>query len=491
MAEGQGAGQGPGAGQGQGAGARALQSSPMPRTNVLLVAIDTLRSDHVGCYGYARDVSPHLDRIAREGVVFEEHFAPHIPTHPGFTTLFTGMDCFTHQRVRLGGDVLPDGRIRTLAQLLADAGYHTAAVDNLPEWFRQGFATYETYKWPWEMAPGAEWRRAEVVNERALPLLEQLAAGARGGEPFFLFLHYWDPHTPYLPPSPFSRMYYAGDEKDPAHLDGPHSMQAPFEFEVFNEYFKAWIAPDVTDTRFVAAEYDALIAYVDSALQHLWQALRDLSIDDSTLIVITSDHGEVLDEHPCWFDHHGLYESNVRVPFILRHPGGLPAGKRVRGLVRHQDQMPTILEHIGLPEVAAREQMDGRSALPLLRRRNGAGVTDAVYLTENTWMRKRAWRTPEWKLIDGMEPDIHNFPLLELYHLPTDPTEQRNLATERPDVVADLQAAMLTHVAQRVRATGKPDPMSYQRFVNRKITGPRRPEAQQYVAGKAATTTGR
>ena len=125
------------------------------KTNVLLIAIDTLRADHVASHGYPRVVSPHLDRIAAEGVIFEDHFAPHIPTHPGFTTLFTGMDAFTHQRVRLGGDVLPRPEIKTLAQLLQEAGYRTAAVDNLPEWFRQGFELYETYKWPWEMRPGA------------------------------------------------------------------------------------------------------------------------------------------------------------------------------------------------------------------------------------------------------------------------------------------------------------------------------------------------
>jgi arylsulfatase A-like enzyme len=461
------------------------------RTNVLLIAIDTLRSDHLSSYGYPRLTSPHLDRIAAEGAIFEDHVAPHIPTHPGFTTLFTGMDAFSHQRVRLGGDVLPDPAIKTLAQLLGEAGYVTAAVDNLPAWFRQGFEHYESYEWPWPMEPGQGWRRAEVVNGRALPMLDRLAGGAATGQPFFLFLHYWDPHTPYLPPAPFRRQFYGGDEKALAHLDGDHSMRAPFEFEVFNEYFKAWIESDVSDTRFVAAEHDALISYVDVALRHVWQRLEHHGLDESTLVVITSDHGEVLDEHPCWFDHHGLYDANVRVPLILRQPGRIPAGARVRGFVRHQDQAPTILDHVGLGDVARREGMDGRSAIPLIDGRGRRGLSDAVYLTENTWMRKRAWRTREWKLIDGMEPDIHGFPLLELYHLPTDPAEQHNLASERPDVVATLQAALLAYVARRVRETGKPDPMSYQRFVNRRISGRRRPEAQQYVAGQAATTSGR
>ncbi|MGH2370510.1 MAG: sulfatase family protein, partial [Chloroflexota bacterium] len=426
-----------------------------------------------------------------QGVIFDEHFAPHIPTHPGFTTLFTGMDAFTHQRVRLGGDVLPDPQIKTLAELLGEAGYRTAAVDNLPEWFRRGFEVYETYKWPWPMAPAEGWRRAEVINERAQPVLDDLAASAADGKPFFLFLHYWDPHTPYLTPPPFRRAFYGGDEKDPAHLDGPHSMKGPFEFEVFNQYFQAWIEPDVTDTRFVAAEYDALIAYVDVALQHVWQRLQHHHLDETTLVVITSDHGEVLDEHPCWFDHHGLYEGNVRVPLILRHPGRLPAGRRVQGFVRHQDQAPTILDHLGLADIIEREKMDGQSALPLIRDNGEGDLTGSVYLTENTWMRKRGWRTREWKLIDGMEPDIHQFPLIELYHLPSDPAEQHNLATERPDVVAQLQAEMLAWLARRVRETGKPDPMSYQRFVNRKITGPKRQEAKQYVAGQATTKTGR
>jgi arylsulfatase A-like enzyme len=461
------------------------------KTNVLLIAIDTLRADHLGSHGYPRVVSPHLDRIAAEGVVFEDHFAPHIPTHPGFTTLFTGMDAFSHQRVRLGGDVLPRPEIKTLAQLLQEAGYRTAAVDNLPEWFRQGFELYETYKWPWEMRPGAAWRRAELVNERALPLIDQLAAESAEGRPFFLFLHYWDPHTPYLPPPPYARLFYGGNEKDPAQLDGTHSMRGPFEFDVFSEYFKAWIEPDVADSRFVSAEYDACIAYVDAALQHVWQRLTHHGLDETTLVAITSDHGEVLDDHPCWFDHHGLYDANVRVPFILRRPGALPPGTRVRGFVGHQDQAPTILEQVGLGELAGRERMDGRSALPLIGGRGARGLRDGVYLTENTWMRKRAWRTREWKLIDGMEPDIHEFPLLELYHLPDDPAEQRNLAAERPEVVADLQVHLLGWLARRVRETGQPDPMSYQRFVNRKITGPRRPEAQQYVAGQAATRSGR
>ena len=181
----------------------------------------------------------------------------------------------------------------------------------------------------------------------------------------------------------------------------------------------------------------------------------------------------------------------MRVPFILRQPGRLPAGKRVKGFVRHQDQAPTILDHVGLGEVARRERMDGASALPLVRGRSERGLAGHVFLTENTWMRKRAWRTREWKLVDGMEPDIHGLPLVELYHLPSDPGEQRNLATARPEVVAQLQADMLAWLARRVRETGRPDPMSYQRFVNRKITGPRRQEARQYVAGQAATRTGR
>jgi len=436
---------------------------PAP-ANVVLIVLDTTRADHLGCYGYGRVTSPHLDRIAAQGTLFRQCYSPHIPTHPGFTTMLTGKDVFAHQIVTQGGKVDLDPAVRSLAELLAAQGYVTAAADNLGRWFNRGFQVYERYRWERE---GTEWRKAEAVNAVVLPLLDRLAAA---GKPFFLFAHYWDPHTPYLPPAPFSRMFYAGDEKDPRHLDGPRSMQPVFDFEPFTLYFQQWMG-GVTDRAFPNAQYDAEIAYLDTALAHVFTRLDALGLSEDTLVVITADHGEVLDEHPCWYDHHGLYEENIRVPLLLHQPGRVPAGRQVDGFVTLLDIAPTVLDHLGLGGLAEAEGMQGRSLLPLLGEEAppGRGTVLEFYLTENTWMRKRGWVTPEWKLIQALEPDCHGFPEIELYDRRADPCEQRNLADELPEVVRELRARLEDYVARRLAATGLPDPSMTQAITLRRI----------------------
>jgi arylsulfatase A-like enzyme len=437
-----------------------------PATNVLIIAIDTQRADHLSCYGYPRLTSPHLDRFASQGALFETAYSTHIPTHPGYTTMFSGKDAFAHQIVSQGGkiDLAPD--VRVLAELLAERGYFTGAADNLGRWFNRGFEAYEVFRWAQE---GTEFRKAEAVNERLLPLLDRAAAetrgGAAGGRPFFLFAHFWDPHTPYLPPAPFSRMFYAGDERDPSN----RSMDPVFAFEPFSMYFQQWMG-GVTDITFPVAQYDAEIAYVDATLNHVFHRLEALGVADNTLVIVTADHGECLDDHVCWFDHHGMYEENVHVPLLMRLPGKIPAGRRLHGFATLMDVAPTVLEAVGLADVAAREEMQGISLWPQLTAARARRVPrNEMYLTECTWMRKRAWRTREWKLIQGLEPDIHDFPPFELYHLGDDPREQRNLAQERPEVVETLRRRLERHAAGRLKTTGLPDPILTQSITLRKI----------------------
>ncbi|MDQ3700965.1 MAG: sulfatase-like hydrolase/transferase, partial [Chloroflexota bacterium] len=406
------------------------QTTAQP-TNVLIIAIDTQRADHLSCYGYHRLTSPHLDRFASQGALFEDAYSTHIPTHPGYTTLFTGKDVFAHQIVTQGGPVDLAPEVRQLAEVLSERGYFTGAADNLGRWFSRGFEAYENYRWERE---GTEWRKAEAVNERLLPLLDRAAGEAQGGRPFFLFAHYWDPHTPYLPPAPFSRMFYGGDEKDPAN----RSMDPVFGFEPFRHYFQQWMG-GVTDIRFPVAQYDAEVAYVDSALAHVFSRLDALGLSEQTLVIVTADHGECLDDHECWFDHHGLYEENVHVPLLMRLPGRIPAGRRVPGFARLTDVAPTVLEAIGHGDAAAAEGMEGESLWPVVGGIQAQRVRrEELYLTECTWMRKRAWRRGDWKLIQALEPDFHDFPPLELYNLAEDAGERRNLATTRPEIVAEL-----------------------------------------------------
>ncbi len=427
--------------------------------NVLLLSLDTLRADRLGCYGYGRDTSPNLDRLAAEGVVFERCVSPHIPTHPAHTSLFTGQDVWRHRVLQQGGSVDLSPEIPTLAEMLRARGYRTAAADNLGRWFSRGFERYEGYSW--SMEPGAPWRKAEAVNETALRLLEDCAAA---GRPFFLFLHYWDPHTPYLPPPPYDRRFYRGDERAP----GNRSMDAVMAEPAFRAYFRQWL-PGVTDIEYPKALYDGSVAYLDACLGELFAALERLGLAEDTLVVVTADHGEELDEHALWFDHHGLYDTNLHIPLILRWPQGLPAGRRVLGQVQILDVAPTVLDLAGFPEVPSSQAMVGCSQARAARGEEPPEPRPA-YLTESTWERKRGIRTEQWKLILALE-DPFGKPPVELYDLAADPLERNNLANRYPDVVRELTAQLGDHQAARVAETGLPDPLETSQISMRHLGG--------------------
>lgn len=431
--------------------------------NILFIAIDTLRADRLSCYGHSRLTSPHLDALASRGVLWEEFLAPHIPTHPGYTTMFTGRDVIAHQIVSQGGGVQLETDIKTLPQILSQHAYFTAAADNLGHWFRRGYQVYEGYQWGTE--PDGGMRKAEAVTETAFAVLDACAAQDR---PWFCFVHYWDPHTPYLPPRPFSRMFYHDDETAARHTSALEMMT---NYPAFQWYFQDWM-PGCRDVEFPKAQYDAEIAYCDTCVGRLLDRLSSMPGGEDTLVVVTADHGEELDEHQMWFDHHGLYDTNLHVPLIMAYPGRIPAGLRLGGMARHCDLPPTILELAGLPDVAREYSMDGQSLVPLIEKRNSAGTCDEVYLTECAWMKKRGLRTRRWKYIESLYDELHKRPPFELYDLATDPGEQVNLADSRPDLLTDFQERVRAHLARRMAQTRRPDPHSYQEITMRQVGSP-------------------
>ncbi|MGH2370328.1 MAG: sulfatase, partial [Chloroflexota bacterium] len=402
--------------------------------NVVWIVVDCLRADRLGCYGYTRCTSPHIDRFAQDCLRFTQCISPHIPTQPAHTSFFSGRDVFAHQIVAQGGRKELDPAIRLLPGLLREQGYFTGAVDNIGRWIEPAFERYEPYP-RWDHDGSRPWRSGEEVTRRAVALLNEATTD---GRPFFLFFHYWDPHTPYLPPAPFDRLFYEGDERDASQ----GSMEPVWRSAWFANYFREWL-DGVTDIRYVTAQYDASVAYADACVAHVFQRLAELDHLGETLVILTADHGEELDDHGFWFDHHGLYDTNVRVPLLLRYPDGRGRGRAVSQMVSLLDLAPTVLDALGLPDLAPAQGMRGRSLAPLA---SGGDVPppNAIYLTECTWLRKRGWRTPEWKLIRALDPDIYGTPAVELYDLTTDPAERRNLADARPDVVERLTSAMET-----------------------------------------------
>lgn len=409
--------------------------------NIVLIALDTQRADHLGCYGYEKNTSPFIDSIARRGVVFERCYAPNIPTHPSFTTMLSGKEAITHNIINIGGGVPIEDGVRLLPEILRENGWATAAVDSMGRHFSRGFDEYVTYEW--DRSNPTILRKAETVNEKAVPVIERLIGQEK---PFFLFMHYWDPHTPYLPPPAYRNKFYPKD-RDPYDPNN-HSMDEAWSWDAFKWYFHDWM-PGITDSEYVINLYDGETAYMDRHLRTIFKALAP--VQDDTLVVLTADHGEILDEQMGFFDHHGLYEGDIHVPLIFYWPKKLPAGKRVKGFVQNVDLAPTFLDLAGIPD---KDAMEGVSLLPSVFGLRD-GNYDTLYLSEATWEVKRAIRNERWKLIDSIEQDPHGRPMQELFDLHADPTEQNNIADQHPEKVQELKAKLDAWVAKRLAETGR------------------------------------
>jgi arylsulfatase A-like enzyme len=435
----------------------------VPRTrrpNLIIVGVDSLRADHMSLYGYDRLTTPHRDHLAAGGVVVEDHISPAIPTTPGYASMLSGRDCFGTGVVALRHNAPLAPEVATLAEVLRGSGYSSVCVGFSGNAAARGFDAYLEFE-GWQAGADGRAHKARQLNEVTIPELRRLAARR---DPFFLFLRHMDPHTPYLPPEPFERLFYSGDERDPAN----RSMDPVYDFAPFADYFRSWLPEGCSDRHYVDAQYDGAIAYLDASLQELFGVVDDLGISENTLVVLTSDHGETLYEHDCFYDHHGLYEPTIGVPLVFSWPGRLPEGRRVVGHSHAKDVFPTVIELLGVNDAPVTE---GRSLVP--RWQAGERASEAEwYLTEATWMRKHGWRTTEWKLIEALEPDFHAKPPVELYHLSEDPLELHDLAEVEKEVVDYLRARMNRHIGRRERETGRPNPISTALDWHGKGTGP-------------------
>ena len=269
--------------------------------NILFIDIDTLRADHLGCYGYPKPTSPAIDALAAQGVRFDRCFAPGIPTTPAHTTMYTGLHPLTHNIVCHGGAVELEKRFPVLPERLQKAGYTTCAVDNLFDikpWLARG---YEFYVNPSHRHAMRLLVSCEEINARAIPWLKTHAR-----EPFFLFIHYWEPHTPYLPPERYRGFYTGGDPCDPRIKTLDAIKQTPF-WDLWGDTWFRKLGP-VTDPEYIVSLYDAEIRHVDDGVSQLLAALDEMGLADDTLVLLTGDHGESMYQHDIFFDHHGLYD---------------------------------------------------------------------------------------------------------------------------------------------------------------------------------------
>jgi arylsulfatase A-like enzyme/multidrug efflux pump subunit AcrA (membrane-fusion protein) len=409
--------------------------------NLIFCSLDTLRSDRLSCLGHSRGLTPNLDRIASEGALFSQAFATDIPTQPSHTAMFTGqfgvntgIVSHFHPAAYLDEETL------WLPSVMRRHGYTTGAVDHLfamKDWFIRG---YDDYMPP----PGRSRSPGSVINEIGFPWIVDHA-----DEDFFLFLHFWDTHIPYLPPSPFKERFTfrtAGriDPLVPEKLEGRPS------YPLFKQNLYDFL-DSMPNLDYIADLYDAEVAYLDFEIGRLFNHLGELGLLDDTMVVLFGDHGENMTEHDAWFDHAGLYDSVVHVPLILWAPGRVPVVDSP-AMVTLVDVLPTVLEILGLPEA---DGIDGRSLMPLMR---GEATVhrDVVMLSEATWQASRGVRTEEWKFIRYLQSTIYGRDGVELYHLPDDPDEQENVAELHPEVAEDMDARLHHWVAAQL--AGRPDP---------------------------------
>ncbi len=415
--------------------------------NILFFGIDSLRRDHMSHYGYPRLTTPHITEYAKGGVTFDNCFSAHIPTTPGYANMLTGRDCFGTGIVALNQKELAEG-VPFLCEILRDYGYTSTCIGFQGNVDGRGYDKYINFPgWGADHDDGRA-HKAQNLNDVAIPELERLASQEK---PFFLFMRHMDPHSPYLPPEPFDKMFFQGDAFDPKDK----RMQKVYDFHPFGDYIGSWVPAGCTNPDYVIAQYDGALAYMDACINQILVKLKALGLEEDTLVVFVSDHGETLYDHDCYFDHHGLYDCTLVVPLIFCWKGHLPEGKRYADICQLKDFTPTLLDIIGIDPGLP---FEGRSLMPLIEGKKREREPE-MYITEATWERKHGWRTPEWKLIEALEPDFHFKPPVELYNLIVDPEENHNVADEYPEVVSALRARMNAFIDKRTAETGKPNPM--------------------------------
>jgi arylsulfatase len=426
----------------------------MDQPNIVMIVVDALRADHLGCYGYSRDTSPNIDKLATQGVLAEQFICAAIPTQPSFTTLYTGQHPITHNIVANGGTAHLAKDAPFLTNVLLEEGYTTCAVDNLlqlRQWFARGYEFY--------IDPSVHHTlfldvSCEELNARAIPWLRSHA-----DESFFLFIHYWDPHWPLLPPGKYKNLFYTGNATDPEN----ESLEPFWKHPIGALARDTWLRhPDgpVTDAAYVAALYDQEIRHLDDGIGALMASLDDLGLSDDTLVLFLADHGESITEHGIYLEHHGLYETTIRVPFIARWPGQLPAGVRIPQIIQSHDVAPTIIDAIGADIPF---EMDGDSFWDLLTGESETGSREFAVSCECSWQAKWSIRTDRHKFILARQPDSYGNPDRELYDLLADPEETHNLIDEEPDLAAGLENQLECWIAQQLEIQGKTeDPLRVQ-----------------------------
>ncbi|MFQ5706559.1 MAG: sulfatase [bacterium] len=410
--------------------------------NVLVILIDALRYDHLGCYGYAKPTSPNIDNFARESLVFTNSFSQSNHTKPSIASLFTSLYPSQHHVVRSNrrdaagnyiSDILDDS-FKTMAEYLQEAGYNTAGFIDQGQLraymgFAQGFDYYDTYL---GIAP--------LINQKFIGWLP-----VNKYRKFFAYLHYLDVHAPYTPPAKYIDLFGLRDKVNYVPAQGKKWIKARENWKKFNDdLVEGKIKLTQDDIQELKSLYDGEIRALDDELGLLFQKLKKEGVYDNSLIILTADHGEGFMEHGMTGHGNSLYDELLRVPLIMRFPNGERRGV-VDIPVQAVDLLPTILDFLGQARDA---NLMGKSILELMN------ATDHV--SQRPIVSERgslvAYRIGNYKYIYDKQ---HNTG--ELYDLQSDPGEQHNLSNHDNNKKA---LEMQKELKQYAQAIAKATPQS-------------------------------
>lgn len=417
--------------------------------NLILVVSDTLRADHLGCYGFPRPVTPHMDAFARRGVRFENMMSCAPITGASHASLMTGAYQTRHGVFGNGGRIAED--LVTLAQACREADYTTAAfVSNpalAPDWLigiDRGFKTYDARLPSMERNRPTPYRDAADTSAAVIEWLK-----AAEDRPFFLWAHFQEPHGPYEVPDASLQDRIGRlprPEGEPSSLPvlpgnaGPGGIP---RYQMLGEER----SPVVYRSR-----YAARASYVDAHIGKVLAAVRDQELEKDTLVVLISDHGELLGEHDYWFQHGAtVLQAGLHVPLIIVGPG-IDAGRRIPSLVGGTDLMPTLLELLRLDAAGAADQREGHSLVPLIEGGGRQEPAPRYAISEGglEWCVARG----RYKYTAAISGSASTPPLVDLQ---ADPAETRDISGAEPDVIAELSDA-LTHFRENASVAALVEP---------------------------------
>ncbi len=390
--------------------------SQPPRPNIILITIDTLRPDHLSCYGYQRETSPNIDTLAKDSAVFTQAISQASVTLVSVASLLTATYPTKHGLVGQHPHFAKELSYPNIIGMLEKKDYQTAIF--LP------YAKFIT-RWLYKIADHIfranyaeksffEFAKADVLTQEAMGWVEDNSLSS-----FFVWLHYNEPHASYEPPPPYDSLY-VGDE-----LYGTGNREC-FRYKEAAEHIN-----DIQKLDYHIAQYDGEIRYVDHWVGKLMDYLKEKDLYDDSLIILSSDHGEAFGEHDLWYCHGAtLYDILIRVPLIIKLPRGQLKGKVINRQVRLVDIVPTILDYL---DIEIPGHIDGESLMPLLEERPDYSAQFSFSKTDTI----NALRTEEWKLIYD-EKDGH----YELYDLKKDPCELNDVYALQKEMADFLRPKM-------------------------------------------------